>query len=90
MTRQNRIMMTAALGGLALAATVSASSAEKGSGTPNPQTIGECHGINSCKGSSACHGAGNGCAGRNSCKGKGWVKTSKGECDRKGGSFRTG
>jgi len=48
---------------------------------------GKCIGGNSCKGASACATATTGCAGQNSCKGQGWVKTTKAECDEKGGTF---
>ena len=44
-----------------------------------------CSGINSCKGQSSCHGAGNACAGKNGCKGQGNTKTTKAECAAKGG-----
>lgn len=45
----------------------------------------QCHGINACKGKSACHTKANACAGRNSCKGKGWLYTTAKECKDKGG-----
>ncbi len=89
MTKTNKTLMTAALGGLMLAATISASSAEeKGTAAAGATgKTGECHGVNSCKGTSACNTADNSCAGKNSCKGKGWVKMTKAECDAKGGKF---
>jgi uncharacterized membrane protein len=46
-----------------------------------------CQGVNSCKGKSACHGAGNACSGQNSCKGKGWIMTTEKECKAKGGKI---
>ncbi len=60
--------------------------------TPIAVSAGEtakvrCAGINSCKGKSACHGAGNACAGQNSCKGKGWIEVSEKECKDKGGKI---
>jgi len=48
---------------------------------------GKCTGINSCKGKSACQTAASACAGQNACKGKGWIKSSKDDCETKGGSF---
>ena len=48
----------------------------------------KCSGINGCKGMSACATATNACAGHNSCKGQGWIKTSKEECDKKGGKVK--
>ncbi len=50
--------------------------------------MGECHGINSCKGTGACGGKGHSCAGKNSCKGKGWLKLSKADCTAKKGKFK--
>ena len=88
MTKTSKTLMTAALGGLMLAATLSAASAEDKAGAPaSGEKTGQCAGINSCKGTGACHGAGNSCAGKNACKGKGWVKATKAECDAKGGKF---
>jgi hypothetical protein len=49
---------------------------------------GECHGINSCKGTGDCGGKGYSCAGKNSCKGKGWMKMSDADCKAKGGKFK--
>ena len=46
-----------------------------------------CSGINSCKGQGSCHGAGHACAGKNGCKGQGNTKTTKAECDAKGGKI---
>lgn len=89
MTKSSKTLMTAALGGLMLAATISAASAEEKGAAPaaGDQKMGECHGINSCKGTGACHGAGNSCAGKNACKGQGWVKSTKADCEAKGGKF---
>jgi hypothetical protein len=89
MTKTNKTLMTAALGGLMLAATISTASAEeKAAGTASGEKMGECHGINACKGTGACHGAGNTCAGTNACKGKGWIKATKADCEAKGGQFK--
>ena len=89
MTKTNKTLMTAALGGLMLAATISTASAEEKTAAPAPAAgaMGECHGVNSCKGTGSCHGAGNSCAGKNACKGQGWVKATKADCDAKGGKF---
>ena len=87
MTHFNRTLMTAALGGLTLAATLSVASAQDKNPADPLTSVGECHGINSCKGTGACHGAGNSCAGKNTCKGQGWVKATKADCDAKGGKF---
>jgi hypothetical protein len=94
-TPMNKPLMTAALAGLMLAATVSISTADdnkKGDspGDVDPKAMGECHGVNSCKGTGACHGAGNTCAGQNACKGKGWIKATKADCDKQQGTFKLG
>jgi hypothetical protein len=93
-TKMSKTLMTAALGGLMLAATISVASAQDKKGDSpadtSPQAVGECHGVNACKGTGACHGADNSCAGKNACKGKGWIKASKAECDKQGGSFKHG
>ncbi|RPJ73492.1 MAG: hypothetical protein EHM20_12140 [Alphaproteobacteria bacterium] len=82
------LLLVAALSGLAFAA--SAKDAPKTSAPIKEATSieGECHGINSCKGTSACHTESNSCAGTNSCKGKGWLKTSEKECKDKKGTFK--
>jgi hypothetical protein len=81
------LLFAAALAGLALTAT--ASDAVKAAPQKESEAIeGECHGINSCKGTSACHGEKNSCAGLNSCKGQGWVKASAKECKQKKGTFK--
>ena len=94
MTKAKQALMSAALNGFMLAATISIVSADDKKGnSPNdvdPKAMGECHGVNSCKGTSACHGADNSCAGKNTCKGKGWIKATKSDCDKKSGSFRLG
>jgi hypothetical protein len=46
-----------------------------------------CEGVNSCKGTGACGGAGHGCAGQNACKGQGWVSMSEKDCKAKGGKI---
>jgi hypothetical protein len=48
---------------------------------------GHCVGANSCKGQSACAGAGHSCAGKNACKGQGFTETSKDECTKAGGKY---
>ena len=47
----------------------------------------KCYGVNSCKGTGACSGAGHGCAGKNACKGQGFVEMSKDDCMQKGGKL---
>jgi hypothetical protein len=75
------LLIGAALAGLTLSTTTACS--------PNSgeAQAGECHGVNSCKGTGACGGAGHDCSGKNECKGKGWVKSSPEDCTAKGGNF---
>lgn len=49
--------------------------------------MGECSGINSCKGQGECGGAGHSCKGKNDCKGKGWISASQDDCKGKGGTW---
>jgi len=42
----------------------------------------ECHGVNGCKGQSACKTAESECSGQNACKGKGFLKLTQAECDK--------
>jgi hypothetical protein len=47
----------------------------------------KCVGVNECKGKSACGVPGkHDCHGQNECKGKGWIKLSKEDCTKKGGT----
>lgn len=48
---------------------------------------GKCHGVNTCKGQTACATAEGSCAGTNSCKGKGWLAMDEKACAEKGGKF---
>lgn len=48
---------------------------------------GKCHGVNSCKGKTACATAEGACSGTNSCKGKGWLPMDKKACEEKEGKF---
>ena len=50
-------------------------------------TVGQCMGVNSCRGHSDCKTAKSSCRGLNSCAGKGFLEMSKAECDVAGGDF---
>lgn len=78
-------ILTAAFAGLMLSSCASKTTSTNTSSL----AAGECHSVNSCKGTGECGGAGHSCAGKNSCKGQGWIKLSKKECDAKGGTFKT-
>jgi len=85
------LLLAAAFSGLALTATANdaaKTTATKETPKEAKEVMGQCHGINSCKGTSACHSEKNSCAGTNSCKGKGWMKTSEKECKEKKGKFK--
>ncbi len=83
MTSKKQIFLSAALGGIFLASCT----------TPEPSTssataMGECSGVNACKGQGECGGKGHECAGKNECKGQGWKKMTMSECNEKGGRFK--
>lgn len=50
----------------------------------------QCHGVNSCKGTSACKTANSSCKGLNACKGQGFLELSKADCDDQGGTTEAG
>lgn len=50
--------------------------------------MGQCHGVNSCKGTGSCATATTNCAGQNACKGQGWLPLNKAACDSRGGMFK--
>lgn len=81
------LLLAAALSGLAFAAY--AEDTGKAAAPKDAASVeGQCHGINACKGKSACHSEKNGCAGENSCKSKGWLKTTEKECKAKKGTLK--
>ncbi|MBT3236148.1 MAG: hypothetical protein HN353_09380 [Bdellovibrionales bacterium] len=88
--RANKRLLGVALTGLVLAAGCAAGTtgSNSNSAASAQAVMGECHGVNACKGAGACGGKGHSCAGKNSCKGKGWLKLSKAECSEKGGTFK--
>ena len=77
-----KLLIGAALAGLM----VGVSACSSGSSTTG-SVVGECHGINACKGTGDCGGKGHGCAGMNTCKGKGWKKMTQADCESKSGKF---
>jgi hypothetical protein len=83
-------LLSAATFGLLLASqSLSAEETKKTDTTMKPEAaMGECHGINSCKGQSLCGSKdGNECAGKNTCKGKGWISKTEKECKAKKGKW---
>ena len=51
-------------------------------------TTGQCHGVNTCKGTSECGGKDSSCHGKNECKSKGWIGMAEADCKTKGGTFK--
>lgn len=82
METKTKILMAAALSGMALAGAVSAHTLM--------EERGKCYGVNACKGKGECGTKENACAGQNSCKGKSWISLTKKECEAKGGKFEPG
>ena len=84
--KKKQLFLSAAATGLMLG--ISACATAKNHDMQN-KTPGKCHGVNSCKGTGACGGKNHSCAGYNTCKGKGWLKMTKKECKKKGGTFES-
>ena len=82
------LLFAAALAGLAMSATAQDAAKAAAPQKDAKAVEGQCHGINSCKGTSACHSEKNSCSGTNACKGKGWLKTTAKECKEKKGTFK--
>jgi uncharacterized membrane protein len=76
----NKVLMAAIAGLLTVGALETVSTAHAAEAAKV-----KCHGVNSCKGSGGCAGAGHGCAGKNACKGQGFVEMSKDDCMKQGG-----
>ena len=81
-TKRNTVLM-AAVAGLLTAGALGAVSTARAADTDKVK----CYGVNSCKGTGGCAGAGHSCAGKNACKGQGFVETRKDDCAKKGGSL---
>jgi hypothetical protein len=93
MNRKMMILGAAAAGILAATSVSSAADATKKPATPADSkavAMGECTGVNSCKGKGECGGSGHGCAGKNACKGQGWLKMSEKDCVAKKGQWKSG
>lgn len=82
------LFLAAALSGLAMSSMANEAAKTAAPTKEEKSQEGQCHGINSCKGTSACHSEKNSCAGTNACKSKGWLKTSEKECTTKKGHFK--
>lgn len=100
---KSSLLSAAAFGLLLASQTVSANEAKKTEPAAKPEAkaeavqakldetkapMGECHGINTCKGKSMCAVEGaNGCHAQNSCKGKGWLSMNEKDCKAKKGKW---
>ncbi|WP_413289948.1 hypothetical protein [Bdellovibrio sp. HCB337] len=90
-----RMMILGAAAAGILSATTSASFGADAKKGANPAAdkgaaMGECTGVNSCKGKGECGGATHSCSGQNACKGKGWVKMTEKDCLAKKGTWKAG
>lgn len=86
------MILGAAAAGILGASTASAGN-PTGKGAPadtKAAVMGECTGVNSCKGKGECGGSGHECAGKNACKGQGWMKMSEKDCVAKKGKWKAG
>ena len=78
MDAKKRAWLVASVAGLMAAAgssSVAGAMESESSGAKVP-----CYGINKCKGTGACGGAGHSCAGMNACKGQGYLEIEKDTC----------
>jgi uncharacterized membrane protein len=82
-SRTTNKALLAAVAGLLAVGTVGATTTAQAAESDKVK----CYGINSCKGTGGCAGAGHGCAGHNACKGQGFVETTKDDCAKKGGKL---
>ncbi len=84
MISKKSLLTSAALTGLLLAAGCAHQGGGYdgygGYGNGAHAALGQCHGVNACKGKGDCGGKTNECAGENSCEGKGWIKMLKSMC----------
>jgi uncharacterized membrane protein len=75
-THKKKMLLAASIAGLmTVSTTVVATNAQAEDSAP-------CYGINACKGTGDCGGAGYSCHGQNACKGQGWLKLPADMCTR--------
>ncbi len=90
MENKTSSVLALAVLGLSIVSAEASSTATKTSTPAATETKGQCFGVNTCKGTSACHSEANMCAGTNSCKGKGWLTMTEKDCKTKKGKFVKG
>ena len=78
MDGKQRVLVAASVAGL-LAAGLAAAGAAHADETNAGKKV-PCYGINKCKGTGACGGAGHSCAGVNACKGQGYIDLEADTC----------
>ena len=92
--KKQSLLLGAAMAGLIVGSNVALAKSTKKTTKAKAQEAkvveGECHGINSCKGTADCGGEGHSCKGENECKGHGWLKMTEAACHDKGGEFKQG
>ena len=79
MANKTSFLVSAAITGLLAASGYGGLDVAQASGD---HAMGQCHGVNACKGHGDCQGKGHECSGKNSCEGKGWVKLSQETCEK--------
>ena len=87
---KSKVLVGAAVSGLVFTGAYCAGGGADKGPAPEASNMGQCHGINECKGKGACGGDKHDCAGKNSCKGKGWIKMSQEDCEAKKGTYKAG
>ena len=86
--QQQRAFLAASVAGI-LAAIGSVGFGHVAEADPDQGDVAACYGINKCKGTGDCGGAGHSCAGQNECTGKGYIELNTEDCLRiQGGSLQ--
>ena len=76
MEGKTRVLLAASVAGLLAGFSAGAAHANEGDVSGKVP----CYGINKCKGTGTCGGAGHSCAGMNVCKGQGYLELDKDTC----------
>jgi hypothetical protein len=82
------LFLTAAITGIMAVAHADQHAKDAASAGAAATPTGECSGINTCKNTGQCGGAGHSCAGQNKCKGLGWVTKTEAECKAAKGKWK--
>jgi uncharacterized membrane protein len=76
--KTQRTLLAASVAGILAAVGVAATGSRAQAAEEAEQV--HCYGINKCKGTGACGGAGHSCAGENACKGQGFLDVEQDTC----------